>query len=110
MTSFDERERAFEAKFAHDEELRFKIKVRRDYLLGLWAAGVLGHRGADQGVYASHLRSVQILGADDEALIAAIANDFRKAGVSMDRASIHTKLAECLREAQQDYLAGAQKQ
>ena len=47
MTTFDDRKDAFEKKFAHDEELRFKATARRNKLLGLWAAGQLGKTGAD---------------------------------------------------------------
>ena len=46
MTTFDKREEGFEKKFAHDEELRFKAMARRNKLLGLWAAGILGKSGA----------------------------------------------------------------
>ena len=42
MTTFDDRERAFENKYAHDEEMRFRAEARRDRLLGLWAAGLMG--------------------------------------------------------------------
>ena len=47
MTTFDDRKDAFEKKFAHDEELRFKATARRNKLLGLWAAEKLGKSGAD---------------------------------------------------------------
>ena len=52
MTTFDDREHAFESKFAHDEEMRFRAQARRDKLLGLWAAGLLGKTGADADAYA----------------------------------------------------------
>ena len=52
MTTFDKRKDAFENKFAHDEELRFKAESRRNKLLGLWAAGLLGKTGADADAYA----------------------------------------------------------
>jgi hypothetical protein len=52
MTTFDEREAAFERKFAHDEELRFKALARRNKLLGLWAAEKLGKSGAEAEEYA----------------------------------------------------------
>ena len=47
MTTFDKREEGFEKKFAHDEELQFKAMARRNKLLGLWAAGMLGKSGPD---------------------------------------------------------------
>ena len=51
MTTFDKREDAFEKKFAHDAELRFKAEARRNRMLGTWAAGLLGKRGADADAY-----------------------------------------------------------
>ena len=52
MTTFDDRERAYEAKFAHDEELNFKAEARRNRLLGEWAAGLLGKKGDEARSYA----------------------------------------------------------
>lgn len=52
MTTFDDRERAFENKFAHDAEMQFKAEARRNKLLGLWAAGLLGKTGAAAEAYA----------------------------------------------------------
>jgi hypothetical protein len=54
-TTFDKREEGFEKKFAHDEELRFKAMARRNKMLGLWAAGVLGKSGADAETYAKEV-------------------------------------------------------
>lgn len=55
MTTFDERERAFEKKFEHDQEMQFKANARRNKLLGLWAAGLMGKSGADAEAYAKEL-------------------------------------------------------
>lgn len=52
MSTFDDRERAYEAKFAHDADLRFKAEARRNRLLGEWAAGKLGKTGEDARAYA----------------------------------------------------------
>ena len=52
MTTFDDRERSFETKFAHDAELRFKAEARRNRLLGEWAAGLLGKNGDEARTYA----------------------------------------------------------
>ncbi|SHK31243.1 hypothetical protein SAMN05444000_12524 [Shimia gijangensis] len=52
MTTFDDRENAFEAKFAHDEEMNFKADARANKLLGLWAAELLGKSGEDADAYA----------------------------------------------------------
>ena len=66
MTTFDKREDAFENKFAHDAELQFKAEARRNKLLGLWAAGLLGKSGAAAEAYAREV----------------VAADFEKAGDS----------------------------
>ena len=60
MTIFDEREHAFEAKLAHDEELKFKARARRDKRLGLWAAGKLGKTGTEAEDFASRLVTAEI--------------------------------------------------
>src|SRR5262249_46549554 len=52
MTTFDDREKAFEKKFEHDQELQFKVNVRKNKLLGLWAAGLMGKRGEEAEAYA----------------------------------------------------------
>ena len=52
MTTFNDREKAFENKFAHDEEIQFKTYARRNKLLGLWAANLLGKTGAEADSYA----------------------------------------------------------
>jgi hypothetical protein len=52
MTTFDDRENAFEAKFAHDSEMQFKAEARRNKLLGLWAAGLMGKSGDEAAAYA----------------------------------------------------------
>jgi hypothetical protein len=55
MTTFDERERAFENKFQHDEELLFRIRAKRDKLVGLWAAGLLGLADDEAAAYAARI-------------------------------------------------------
>ncbi|GGK35416.1 DUF1476 domain-containing protein [Salinarimonas ramus] len=60
MTTFDDREAAFENKFAHDEALRFKAIARRDRLVGLWAAEILGKTGEDAEAYARSVVSADL--------------------------------------------------
>lgn len=55
MTTFDERERAFENMFQHDEELLFRIRAKRDKLVGLWAADLLGLTEDDADAYAKQI-------------------------------------------------------
>ena len=55
MTTFDERENAFESKYAHDAEMQFKADARRNKLLGLWAAGLMGKSEAEATAYAAEV-------------------------------------------------------
>ena len=75
MTTFDDRENAFESKFAHDAEMMFKAEARRNKLLGLWAAELLGKSGDDANAYA-----VEVVKSDFEE--AGIMGEFRFKGVS----------------------------
>ena len=68
-TTFDKREEGFEKKFAHDEELRFKAMARRNKMLGLWAAGVLGKSGADAEAYAKEVVMAEFEEAGDNDIL-----------------------------------------
>ena len=77
---FDEREKAFEEKWAHDEKLRFKVEARRDKLVGLWAAGEMGLRGAEAEAYAKTIVEADMTEAGDEDVFKQIARRFRRQG------------------------------
>ena len=76
MDAMQQREQAFEAKFAHDQDLDFRAQVRRDRKLGLWAASLLGKRGAEAEEYAQSLIAAEIEGCGSEALVGKIRHDF----------------------------------
>ena len=96
MTTFDDREDAFEKKFAHDEEMQFKAEARRNKLLGLWAAGLLGKIGNDADEYASEVISADFQEAGHEDVFRKVAGDL---GVKSDEDTIRSKMAEFLKEA-----------
>ncbi len=75
MTTFDDRERAFEAKFAHDDELQFRVNARRDKLVGLWAAGKLGLNGDAAAEYAASIVREDFKEPGDEDVIAKLVAD-----------------------------------
>ncbi|MFC7704094.1 DUF1476 domain-containing protein [Plastorhodobacter daqingensis] len=75
MPTFDERERAFEAKFAHDAEMEFKAIARRNKLLGLWAAGLLGKEGAEADAYAMSVVKADFEEAGHEDVIRKLSAD-----------------------------------
>jgi hypothetical protein len=99
MTTFDKRERAFEAKLAHDEELQFKANVRRNKWLGLWAAEKLGKTGADAENYAAELIAADLEEVGDEDVFRKIRADFDKAGVQQSDHPIRRKMEELLQAA-----------
>jgi hypothetical protein len=96
MTTFDEREHAFEAKLAHDEELKFKARARRDKKLGLWAAGKLGKTGAAAEDYASRLVATAIAKDSAGQILKTIRADFDRAGVDIPDHEIRRKMDELL--------------
>lgn len=96
MTTFDDRERGFENKFAHDEEMRFKAVARRNRLLGLWAAGLLGKTGDDAEAYAHEIVKLDFTEAGDRDIARRLAADL---GDKASEATIRAKIAEFLATA-----------
>jgi hypothetical protein len=80
MTTFDNRKDAFEKKFAHDEELRFKATARRNKLLGLWAADRLGKSGADAEAYAKTVVMADFQEAGDDDVLRKVQADLEAGG------------------------------
>jgi len=93
MTTFDDRERAFETKFARDEEMQFRIHARRNRLLGAWAAKLMGLSEAEAEVYAKDVIRADFEEAGDEDVIRKILGDLTSAGVECDEARIREALA-----------------
>jgi hypothetical protein len=98
---FEGREKQFEAQFQHDEELRFKVHVRRDKLLGQWAAKRLGLTGAEAESYAKGIIMQDIEKPGEQAVIGKLSADFTARGIDMSEHRIRKHMDECLAEAQQ---------
>ncbi|MEX6634454.1 DUF1476 domain-containing protein [Hyphococcus lacteus] len=101
MTIFDDREDKFEKKFAHDAELRFKAEARRNKLLGLWAAGLLGKTGAEADAYAKEVIKADFEEAGDEDVFRKIRADFDAANVEQSDHQLRRHMAEFMTEAVQ---------
>ncbi|MEP0320665.1 DUF1476 domain-containing protein [Bauldia litoralis] len=99
MTTFDKREDAFEAKFAHDAELRFKAEARRNKLLGLWAAEKLGKSGADAEAYAKEVVAADFEEAGDEDVFRKVRQDFDAASVEQSDHQIRRTMNDLLATA-----------
>lgn len=96
-TTFDKREEGFEKQFAHDEELRFKAMARRNKLLGLWAAGVLGKSGADAEAYAKEVVLADFEEAGDNDVLRKVTTDLQAKGVTEQQ--IRAQMTELLAQA-----------
>jgi hypothetical protein len=97
MTTFDKREEGFEKQFAHDEELRFKAMARRNKMLGLWAAGVLGKSGADAEAYAKEVVLADFEEAGDNDVLRKVTKDLQPKGVTEQQ--IRAQMTELLAQA-----------
>ncbi len=99
MTTFDKRKDAFENKYAHDEELRFKAEARRNKLLGLWAADLLGKTGDDAEAYAKEVVMADFEEAGDEDVFRKVRGDFDAAGVDQSDHQLRRQMSDLLNEA-----------
>jgi hypothetical protein len=84
MTTFDDRDRRFEAEFANNQELRFKLEAKRDRLVGEWAARKLGKSGADIDEYAASVIRADLEEPGDEDVFRKLRGDLPEAQVSDD--------------------------
>ncbi len=101
MTTFDERENAFENKYAHDQQMQFKATARRNKLLGLWAAELMGLTGEAANDYAMSVVKADFEEAGHEDVYRKIAGDL---GDKADETTIRTKMQEFLAEAKAQLL------
>ena len=93
MTQFDDRERAFEAKFSHDEEMKFRITARRNRLLGEWAARKMGLSEAETVCYSKDVVRSDFEEAGENDVIRKVLGDLTAAGIDCDE----DKIGEALR-------------
>ena len=96
MSSFDDRAKSFENKFAHDAEMVFKASARRNRLLGLWAADLLGKTGDAAAAYAMEVVQADFEEAGDDDVYRKVAGDL---GARADEATIRAKMETLLVEA-----------
>ncbi len=104
MTGFDDRQKDFEKKFAHDEELRFKAMARRNKMLGLWAAAKLGLSGGAADDYAKEVVAAQFEGGDDS-VFHKVQKDFQAKSVGQSDHQIRRTMDELMDKAIADVKA-----
>ncbi|VWX59133.1 DUF1476 domain-containing protein [Sphingorhabdus sp. 109] len=107
MTDFKDREHAFEAKFARDEEMQFRITARRNRLVGQWAAEKMGLTAEETDAYAKEVVAADFEEAGDEDVIRKLLGDLTSAGVDIDDAAIRTALSDKMVEARRQFIEEA---
>lgn len=101
MSSFDDRGDAFEKKFAHDAELKFRVEARRNKLTGLWAADLMGKSGDEAEAYAKEVIKSDFQEAGDEDVYRKLADDL---GDKASEDEIRSKMAELMIEAKKQIM------
>jgi len=104
MSTFDNREQAFETKFARDEDMQFRITARRNKLLGLWAAEKMGLTAAEAAPYASSVVQADFEEAGDADVVRKVVGDLTGAGIEIDTAMVEAVLADKTIEARRQLM------
>lgn len=105
MTTFDKREKAFEEKYKHDQELQFKVEVRRNKLLGLWAGELLGLSGADAEAYAKEVVSSDFEEPGDADVVRKVMGDFQSKNQDMSEHLLRKKMDELITVAKEQIMS-----
>jgi hypothetical protein len=105
MTTFKDRENAFEKQFEHDQEIQFKVNARKNKLLGLWAAGVIGKSGADAEAYAKEIVMADFEKPGDSDVVHRLMTDLAAAGKPSDEHAIRKQGERLMAEARQQIMS-----
>ena len=104
MPSFADREREFEARFAHDQEFRFRVSARRNRLLGLWAAGQLGLLGEAAEAYGKRVVDAQFEPGRDRGVIDKVAADLGAKDPTITAARVRFELEHFAQQAKRQLM------
>ena len=105
MNTFNDREKAFEAKYEKDQELQFRVTARKNKLLGLWAAGLLGKSGADAEAYAKDVVMSDFEKPGDDDVIGKVVGDLTAGGKAADAAAVRKQSSLLMGEAKKQLMA-----
>ncbi len=106
MTTFDEREKGFEKKFAHDQDLKFKAEARRNRMLGEWVGAKLGLTGDALDAYIKEVRKADLVEKGDDDVFRKVAQDLADKGLQISDADIRRQMNEFLAKAVSDIEGG----
>ena len=102
MSSFDEREKSFEKKFAHDEELQFKVSARRNKYIGEWASKILGYNSDQEKEYIQSVIKADFAEAGDDDVFRKVKEDLKDHNISDE--DIRKKMDELNEKAKSDFI------
>ncbi len=102
MSTFDEREKSFEKKFAHDEELQFKVSARRNKYIGQWASQILGYNADQEKEYIQSVIKADFAEAGDEDVFRKIKQDLKNYNINEEE--IRKKMDELNEKAKSDFI------
>ncbi len=105
MTTFNNREKAFEDKYKHDQDLQFKVEVRRNKLLGLWVAELLGLSGADADAYAKEVVSADFEEPGDADVVRKVLGDTEPKNLDLNEHRLRKKMDELLAVAKEQIMS-----
>lgn len=108
MTTFDNREKAFEAKFQHDQDLQFRVRNRRNRLFGLWAAELLGLTGAEADEYTRSVVLADLEKPGDDDVHDKVLADFNQRGVDVSDHRLRKQLAALMDVARRQIMSEAE--
>jgi len=106
MTTFNDREKAFEDKYKHNQDLQFKVEVRRNKLLGLWAAELLGLQGGEAEAYAKEVVAADFEEPGDADLVRKVLGDFSAKQMEMSEQTLREKMEGLQAEAKHQIMTG----
>jgi len=104
--AFEKRQKGFESKWAHDEELRFKVFARRNKLLGVWAAGELGLKGDAAAAYSKEVVAADFEEAGDDDVFRKVRKDFDAKGIKKSDQDIRSTMTALMEQAVAQIKAG----
>ncbi|MEI9965702.1 MAG: DUF1476 domain-containing protein [Caulobacteraceae bacterium] len=106
MTTFDDREQGFEAKFAHDQDMEFRTAARRNRLLGLWAGELMGLEQSHLEDYAKAVVKSDFEQPGEEDVLRKVFEDLKGAGVAATEGDVRLKMAELMAVAREQLKTG----
>ena len=105
MSTFDDREKEFESKFKHDQELQFKVNARRNRLFGEWAGGEMGLSGEALAAYAKDVVMSDFQKPGDEDVLQKVQADLKDAGIDMEAERLRKKMDALMDDAKSQVMA-----